>query len=336
MAQRKGEERSCEQCGKSIGVVPPSRLAKGEGRFCGLSCAVASRPRVPRTYPAGEERACERCGKSRYVPGWLIARGGGRFCTRSCAASDRVTLNHAPIRALRADRERCATEIVRLKAEQGLVGIAELAERTGLSLPAIYSRYSRGQLPKASRAVDGHTLLVPEPAAKAFVTALARSDSPYRKCWLEVEPEVARLISRGHLARLRDNGLTDAEARAVLRVQAEERVKRRRRVLPHRSGRPIADATREWAASLLEIERELHENHAIRDTLGLAPERPPSRYAAACELVYRDAQAHPERWPANHYPRTPDGEITADATRLGAGRILRAVKRLQISASIMI
>ena len=84
-------ERACQYCGKKFFIIP-SRIKKGEGKFCSRECSAA--------YLVGEnspswrggkiKRVCEVCGKEFYVDPSHVKNGGGRFCCRSCRAIYKV------------------------------------------------------------------------------------------------------------------------------------------------------------------------------------------------------------------------------------------------------
>jgi hypothetical protein len=69
-------DQTCLHCGKAF-HVKPSRVAKGDGRYCSKECFYAGKR-------CKVERTCESCGTPFLTFPSTIARGQGRFCSSAC------------------------------------------------------------------------------------------------------------------------------------------------------------------------------------------------------------------------------------------------------------
>ncbi len=71
--------RSCQLCGEKFHPMP-SRIKKGEGKYCSRACSNKARNRKIR-------RACLKCGKKFFVSPSVAQKGSGRYCSVGCRAS---------------------------------------------------------------------------------------------------------------------------------------------------------------------------------------------------------------------------------------------------------
>ncbi len=72
-------QRSCQQCGEKFNTMP-SRLKKGEGKYCSRACSSKARNKKSR-------RSCLQCGKEFFVSPSVARKGSGRYCSVGCRAS---------------------------------------------------------------------------------------------------------------------------------------------------------------------------------------------------------------------------------------------------------
>ena len=78
---------NCEFCKKPFNVKP-SRLKKGNGKYCSRYCALkASHKNNKFTYPPKVKCVCKICDKIFYVVPSRVKRGYGKYCSKSCSAT---------------------------------------------------------------------------------------------------------------------------------------------------------------------------------------------------------------------------------------------------------
>jgi hypothetical protein len=102
------EERWCEYCGESLGVLPVG----SSRRFCNRSHAKASQwanerdKLIEAQRGPGEERSCKHCGRSLgWVPARQLERGRGQFCGHSCRMRSQWEQAVSGLRRERSGRE---------------------------------------------------------------------------------------------------------------------------------------------------------------------------------------------------------------------------------------
>lgn len=92
---KSGIYRSCEQCGTEI-YVKPSKIKKGEGKYCSLKCCIENRRlnKLRTIKIKGESKiinyhsyvkcTCLHCKKKFDVTRYNFNRGEGKYCSRRC------------------------------------------------------------------------------------------------------------------------------------------------------------------------------------------------------------------------------------------------------------
>jgi hypothetical protein len=152
-------------------------------------------------------------------------------------------------------------------ANADLLDTGEVAALLGVD-PSIVSVCRRhGLIPAVE--IGGRPLYA-RAAVDSFVREKVKSDDGRALLWFDPEHVVKCWRARGALERLaRSRGLTEREAEAVVR----SRVKDRRELLRHRTGRNKASYYAEWRETFARMKPE--------------PERPPCEWAGCAESATR-------------------------------------------------
>jgi hypothetical protein len=306
------EERWCEHCGESLGVLPVGSTR----RFCNRSHAKASQwanerdKLIEAMRGPGEERSCKYCGRSL---GWVAAhqlkRGRGQFCGHSHRMLSQWKQAVCGLRRERSGREvRCP----------------DCGKEKGYRRPSrIGTEYCASC--SSDRQEDNLTVLR-DKARRRYEKLLADGEALSR-------PEAARRLQRsgGHLTRWIRAGVLETreahvpgmgrvhliEPASVERLERKRharklprRVKRITNLLPRPRGAHKKGAQRaEWLRIFYELRRQL----TGRSDMDVC--------ASVADLHFR---AHPEAWPK--YTPAGDGGLHPEDEYRAARRVWMAVR----------
>jgi lambda repressor-like predicted transcriptional regulator len=292
------------------------RYALGTSRGCRVHCSslalggkqrpaevVAKITALKRErYPVAGERFCEHCGKSLGVKSVArVQRGDGHYCSLACAGAER-----------RQKWEQLTLEL----AERGELIVARAAQQLRVHPVSVNGYIRAGGLQGAAQKFEGIEFrTVRQQDLDAFLRRFATTGGHERRNW-QNPPFVVKIFkARGIIAkRAAEKGLTEAEAVALIRADAEQRRKliaarRRGRRAAHR----VAAHHEEWLVALREV-RDYHERrHCVGEAM-------PSDWQLYLEVALEDYLAHPERWEYD-----PNAAPNAATTR-----VAKAIKALQI------
>lgn len=289
-----------------------------------------------RVHPKADERTCESCGEPFTPQDSQAARGGGRFCEPACYFASPEAKEHAREGGLRAT-ELVAAELARLRADGDLLDTPEVAAKYGVQPASVLAYVHDGLL--MARAVDvggQRHYLYERDEVERLRKSWRREGDGRRKQWLDPDHVVKVQRGTGQVARLMERtGLSEVQAEAVIRSDAEERSKLYPAPVGRKKKTEPAEVDVRWEAMFLEIERELEDDHRravdrVRE-LELAIDGPPTRTAIAEVVAERDCVAHPEDWPFPYL--AADGSLDPAYAPQAARRVLIRLKRLQIAGT---
>jgi len=224
------EERWCEWCGKSLGLVSAAKIAAGGARFCSNSHHLKwehAQGNIPAQPQSGETITCPGCGASRYRPPSHVGSTGG-YCivcfNQTTEARARIEANKRRLRDLEQG-------IGELRAS-GLRTTFEVADTYAVAQWTVLRWVAAGRLrAEVHKTRGGKVVLIAADALVDFERAWARSSSPHERRWLEDVDWVVEWHGASGLTRP-VGGESVSQRRASVRRGAKERrslVRRRRR-----------------------------------------------------------------------------------------------------------
>jgi excisionase family DNA binding protein len=271
------------------------------------------------TSELGLLRPCAYCG-AKFAPTEPHLRNQ-RYCSTRCAR----------------EADRVAREV--MLADQGLLGVHEIAQVMGLSFVRVQEHLADGAMRGQMLFCAGRPFWgVAEAEVVRFEREWVRGehgDSGYRTQWLEPDRFIAWLQRTGALekkARLLGITVTDAEAIERARVK-----KRARRLAARRRGRrpsPSAPARHErWSDRKVDLEAEIVERwEHSKDLLGeQAAGKRPSAAEIRRAVALEDWSEHPEDWARDTYPADRHDPETLDPRLYQAAedRVRKGIKSLE-------
>jgi hypothetical protein len=249
----RAQERSCERCGKDLGVIRPSLPQAGFGRFCSERCSALKYGDQPRT--------CEQCGEE-----FLPRHRKQRFCTLSCSSKrphgdrkgqlvtctcgetryrspSQVQLEHCTscvgqarrdwwvTSAGMAERERVSARtnsywddvyaaLEAVKADRGALDTALVRSKLGgLSTPTVTRYYvaEKNSLTVEPIVLGGQQFLLYTEPSEVRAIQEQRATGPAWSTWLDYDWMLKRARKSGIIDTLVGHGLTEAEAEDVIR-----------------------------------------------------------------------------------------------------------------------
>jgi hypothetical protein len=306
------EERWCEHCGDSLGVLPVGSTR----RFCNRSHAKASQwanerdKLIEAQRGPGEERWCKYCGDSLgWVPTHRFERGEGRFCGHSHRMRWQWEQTLPGLLRERSGREvkcpKCGREKgYRRPSRIGTEYCASCSsglQKANLALYREKARRTFEELLKSGDALSRHDVSRQLQRSGGHLTRWIRAGVlPTRE---ERVPGMGRvhLFDRATVERL--------ERRRVAR-KLPRRVKRIVDLAPRRRGAPKKDAQR---AELRRLFYKLRREFTGR-----------SDWDVCTSVADRYVRAHPEGWP--RYKRAEDGGLRPEDEVKATHRVWKAVQ----------
>jgi excisionase family DNA binding protein len=267
---------------------------------------VATRPGRPTPkYPPPEEIVCPVCFEpftSRF-PSWPR-----RYCSVECS------------HAARSKARAGALE------ELGLLGTAAAAAELGVVerrvIDYIYARRLHAERVGFEGALKPAWGVSPAEVAR-FRREWARGGDGRREASLRPDVAVRRAESDGRLRLFRESGLTDEEARLIVRNKADRGA---RDVRKRRSGRKPAAAHPRWQTMLDELWDQRWAEYSADLAGGRLHEgdAAPSLVEVRAAVAERDWLEHVEDWPRGQWPASPsDPEAMHPGYAKGAANRIR-------------
>ena len=269
----------------------------------------------PAKGPPVAARLCPGCGKE-FTPPWPSA-GEQSFCKYRCMFD------------ARAKAWRSAAE------ERGLLLTQDVAKGWKIGRARVLQYITSGDLQAERIALPGYKRIwgVSLEEVKRFEREWARGkgrDNPQRLRYLDPDQAIARLKATGGFdKRLRESpGLTPEQLETLITADATARSKL---LASHRRGRKPAGHHERWIERFEFFKLEQQATYDRDLGLKLAAGPLPKNYSAARAVFEEDWPEHPELWPREAWPASPENPGLPDPKmlRAGAKRILSAVNGAQ-------